>query len=196
MPPAFVLSHLRPPFPPLASLPRRDDEMIGQKCGRFRIAAPTPTPAPTPARSENPNKLSTPRRSWLALVPFAAAFIIVDILAVRHVFPRLSRAHNERGGPRGWKRGGAAWAFGTTVSLAGRDARPCFILEPGRDAGGRGPGGQETSPCAGAKSRRPIGHLGIPPPPKPSVTGLLQGRPEPRLRGPAGSRRASCWAVP
>ncbi|GAB0134013.1 hypothetical protein EsDP_00002400 [Epichloe bromicola] len=63
----------------------------------------------------NPNKLDS--QAVVALLPFAAAFIIVDILAARHVFPRLSRAHNERGA-KGWKRRGAAWVFGTTVSLA------------------------------------------------------------------------------
>ena len=78
--------------------------------------------------------------SLLALVPFAAIFLAVNVLVVRHVFPRLSdaassrqdgedhylpphapaalrQAHAEHGA-RSWARRGVAWTFGTTVGLA------------------------------------------------------------------------------
>ncbi|KAG6004474.1 hypothetical protein E4U21_001046 [Claviceps maximensis] len=79
-------------------------------------------------------------KALLALLPLATAFVIVDILVVRHIFPKLSVAHNQHRdgedhylpahapaalrqahaehGEKSWKRRGAAWAFGTTVSLA------------------------------------------------------------------------------
>ncbi|KAK2592567.1 hypothetical protein QQS21_009747 [Conoideocrella luteorostrata] len=88
--------------------------------------------------ARNPNKLDA--EALVALLPFAAAFLIVDILVVRHIFPKLSRAHDEyrdgenhylpahappalrqahaEHGSKSWKRRGAALAFGTTVSLA------------------------------------------------------------------------------
>ncbi|OAQ62397.1 G protein-coupled receptor [Pochonia chlamydosporia 170] len=88
--------------------------------------------------ARNPNTLDT--KALVALLPFAAAFIIVDILVVRYVFPKLSRAHDEyrdgedhylpahappalrqahaEHGSKSWKRRGAAWTFGATVALA------------------------------------------------------------------------------
>ncbi|KAM0264883.1 hypothetical protein ACHAQJ_000399 [Trichoderma viride] len=77
----------------------------------------------------------------LSALPFAAVFIAANAVAVRLVFPKLSRAaqddardgeghvlpphapaalrqvHAEHGN-KGWRRRGAAWAFGTTVGLA------------------------------------------------------------------------------
>ncbi|KAG5995078.1 hypothetical protein E4U43_003119 [Claviceps pusilla] len=79
-------------------------------------------------------------KTLIALLPLASAFVIVDILVVRHIFPKLSAAHNRyrdgedhylpahapaalrqahaEHGQKSWKRRGAAWTFGTTVSLA------------------------------------------------------------------------------
>lgn len=78
----------------------------------------------------------------LSVVPFAAAFAVTNVLAVRHVFPRLSAAHDEaeardgedhvlppgapaalrqahaEHGAKSWRRRGTAWAFGTTLALA------------------------------------------------------------------------------
>ncbi|KAL7957781.1 Abscisic acid G-protein coupled receptor domain-containing protein [Trichoderma compactum] len=77
----------------------------------------------------------------LSALPFAAVFIAANAVAVRLIFPRLSRAaqdgardgddhvlpahapaalrqvHAEHGS-KSWRRRGAAWAFGTTVGLA------------------------------------------------------------------------------
>ncbi|KAH7308148.1 Abscisic acid G-protein coupled receptor-domain-containing protein [Stachybotrys elegans] len=75
----------------------------------------------------------------LNLVPFVAVFAAVNILVVKHIFPRLSsaddahdgedhflpshapaalrQAHAEHGA-KSWKRRSAAWTFGTTVALA------------------------------------------------------------------------------
>ena len=73
----------------------------------------------------------------LALAPFLAAFVVIDVLFARHVFPRLNpqdrdgedhilpvhapaalrHAHAEHGAKSRGRRG-AAWAFGTTVALA------------------------------------------------------------------------------
>ncbi|KAL6864256.1 Abscisic acid G-protein coupled receptor domain-containing protein [Trichoderma novae-zelandiae] len=79
--------------------------------------------------------------SLLAALPFAAVFLAANAVAVRHVFPKLSRAahddardgeghvlpshapaalrqaHAEHGS-KSWRQRGAAWAFGTTVGLA------------------------------------------------------------------------------
>ncbi|RFU75858.1 hypothetical protein TARUN_6384 [Trichoderma arundinaceum] len=87
----------------------------------------------------NPNAITA--AALLAALPFAAVFIAANAVAVRHVFPRLSRAaqddardgeghvlpahapaalrqvHAEHGS-KSWRRRGAAWAFGTTVGLA------------------------------------------------------------------------------
>ncbi|KAH0598083.1 hypothetical protein MHUMG1_04455 [Metarhizium humberi] len=82
----------------------------------------------------------TDSKALVALFPFAAAFVVVNILVVRHVFPKLSRAHDEyrdgedhylpahappalrqahaEHGAKSWKRQGAAWTFGATVALA------------------------------------------------------------------------------
>jgi hypothetical protein len=79
-------------------------------------------------------------KALVALLPFAAAFITVNILVARHIFPRLSRSHDEyrdgedhylpahapaalrqahaEHGAKSWTRRGAAWTFGTTVALA------------------------------------------------------------------------------
>ncbi|PTB54307.1 hypothetical protein M431DRAFT_86390 [Trichoderma harzianum CBS 226.95] len=77
----------------------------------------------------------------LSALPFAAVFIAANAVAVRLIFPKLSRAaqddardgddhvlpahapaalrqvHAEHG-TKSWRRRGAAWAFGTTVGLA------------------------------------------------------------------------------
>lgn len=87
----------------------------------------------------NPNAVTT--TVVISAIPFAAIFACVNVLAVRHVFPRLSRAarddvrdgednvlpahapaalraiHAEHGA-KSWRRRGAAWVFGTTVALA------------------------------------------------------------------------------
>ncbi|TFA99416.1 Golgi pH regulator [Trichoderma ghanense] len=79
--------------------------------------------------------------SLLSALPFAAVFLAANAVAVRHVFPKLSRAahddvrdgedhvlpshapaalrqaHAEHGS-KSWRQRGAAWAFGTTVGLA------------------------------------------------------------------------------
>ncbi|KAG5981082.1 hypothetical protein E4U55_003332 [Claviceps digitariae] len=79
-------------------------------------------------------------KALIALLPLATAFVVVDILVVRHIFPKLSVAHNQHRdgedhylpahapaalrqvhaehGAKSWKRRAAAWTFGTTVSLA------------------------------------------------------------------------------
>lgn len=76
----------------------------------------------------------------ISLVPFAAVFIVVNVLTVRHVFPRLNAAHDESRdgddhvlpthapaalrqahsdhGVKSWRRRTVAWTFGTTVALA------------------------------------------------------------------------------
>ncbi|EHK48643.1 hypothetical protein TRIATDRAFT_93659 [Trichoderma atroviride IMI 206040] len=77
----------------------------------------------------------------LSALPFAAVFVAANTVAVRLVFPKLSAAaHDEmrdgeghvlpahapaalrqvhaEHGSKGWRRRGAAWAFGTTVGLA------------------------------------------------------------------------------
>lgn len=88
--------------------------------------------------ARNPNELDL--KAVVALLPFAVSFFIVDFLVARHVFPKLSQAHNQHRdghdhylpshappalrqahaehGAKSWKRRGAAWTFGTTVSLA------------------------------------------------------------------------------
>ncbi|KAJ4855300.1 abscisic acid g-protein coupled receptor domain-containing protein [Trichoderma breve] len=77
----------------------------------------------------------------LSALPFAAVFVAANAVAVRLIFPKLSRAaqddardgdddvlpahapaalrqiHAEHGS-KSWRRRGAAWAFGTTVGLA------------------------------------------------------------------------------
>ncbi|TWU71069.1 hypothetical protein ED733_001220 [Metarhizium rileyi] len=86
------------------------------------------------------NQNTVDSQALAALLPFAAAFAIVGILTVRHVFPKLSRAHDEyrdgedhylpahappalrqahaEHGAKSWKRLAAAWTFGATVALA------------------------------------------------------------------------------
>ncbi|KAG6057137.1 hypothetical protein E4U17_001661 [Claviceps sp. LM77 group G4] len=78
-------------------------------------------------------------KSLAALLPLAAVFVLVDLLAVQHIFPKLSGSHRYVDGQdhylpahaplalrqahaeherKSGRRRGAAWAFGTTVSLA------------------------------------------------------------------------------
>ncbi|KAG5916827.1 hypothetical protein E4U42_007478, partial [Claviceps africana] len=79
-------------------------------------------------------------KALMALLPLAATFVVVDVLAVRHIYPKLSIAHDQHRdgedhylpahappalrqahaehGRKSWRRRGAAWVFGTTVSLA------------------------------------------------------------------------------
>ncbi|KAG5926699.1 hypothetical protein E4U53_003029, partial [Claviceps sorghi] len=79
-------------------------------------------------------------RALIALLPLATTFVVVDVLVVRHIYPKLSIAHDQHRdgedhylpahapaalrqahaehGRRSWKRRGAAWVFGTTVALA------------------------------------------------------------------------------
>ncbi|KAM4062158.1 abscisic acid G-protein coupled receptor domain-containing protein [Hirsutella rhossiliensis] len=85
-----------------------------------------------------PGASSMSASTVLALVPFAAAFALVDALAVRHVFPKLSsddgrdghghvlpehapaalrHAHAEHAA-KTWRRRAVAWTFGATVALA------------------------------------------------------------------------------
>ncbi|KAH6603506.1 hypothetical protein Trco_008281 [Trichoderma cornu-damae] len=102
---------------------------LSSSCGRNQNACAPP----------NPNAVTA--AALLSALPFAAVFIAANAVAVRHVFPRLSRAahddvrdgeghvlpasapaalrqvHAEHG-RKGWRRRGAAWAFGTTVGLA------------------------------------------------------------------------------
>lgn len=88
--------------------------------------------------ARDPNTLDS--KALVALLPFAATFVVVNVLVVRHLFPRLSRAHDEyrdgedhylpahappalrqahaEHGAKSWKRQGAALAFGTTIGLA------------------------------------------------------------------------------
>jgi hypothetical protein len=75
----------------------------------------------------------------VSLIPFLALFVSVNVLVVRHVFPRLSSAYDSRDGEdhvlpahapaalrqahaehgaKSLTRQGAAWTFGTTVALA------------------------------------------------------------------------------
>lgn len=78
--------------------------------------------------------------SLLELAPFAALFLVVNALVVRHIFPRLSRSHNAlrdgedhvlpshapaalrqahaEHGSKSVGRRAAAWVFGATVGLA------------------------------------------------------------------------------
>ncbi|KAG6258135.1 hypothetical protein E4U24_003211 [Claviceps purpurea] len=78
-------------------------------------------------------------KSLAALLPLAAVFVLVNLLAVQHIFPKLSGSHRYVDGQdhylpahaplalrqahaeherKSGRRRGAAWAFGTTVSLA------------------------------------------------------------------------------
>lgn len=88
--------------------------------------------------ARDPNKLDS--TAFFALIPYAAAFVIVNILVVRYIFPKLSHAHDHgrdgedhylpthappalrqvhaEHGAKTWRRRGAAWTFGTTVALA------------------------------------------------------------------------------
>ncbi|KFA65382.1 hypothetical protein S40285_00523 [Stachybotrys chlorohalonatus IBT 40285] len=75
----------------------------------------------------------------ISTVPFAALFAVVNVVVIRHLFPRLNSAHDARDGEdhvlpahapaalrqahaehgaKSWKRRGAAWTFGSTVALA------------------------------------------------------------------------------
>lgn len=85
----------------------------------------------------NPNAITF--TAVLGSLPFIAIFLAVNILVVRHIFPRLNRsldaydgdghvlpshapaalrqAHAEHGN-KSWRRRGIAWTFGTTVGLA------------------------------------------------------------------------------
>ncbi|KAI9148019.1 Golgi pH regulator [Paramyrothecium foliicola] len=74
-----------------------------------------------------------------SLAPFVVIFAGVNLLVVRHIFPKLSSSHDARDGEdhvlpahapaalrqahaehgaKSWSRKGAAWTFGTTVGLA------------------------------------------------------------------------------
>ncbi|PTB75975.1 hypothetical protein M440DRAFT_1423055, partial [Trichoderma longibrachiatum ATCC 18648] len=88
-----------------------------------------------------PNPHAITAASLLSALPFAGVFLAANAVAVRHVFPKLSRAahddtrdgedhvlpshapaalrqaHAEHGS-KSWRQRGAAWAFGTTVGLA------------------------------------------------------------------------------
>ncbi|KND89080.1 Golgi pH regulator [Tolypocladium ophioglossoides CBS 100239] len=90
--------------------------------------------------ARDPNAVTA--STLLAVAPFAAAFAVTNVLAARHVFPRLSAAHDEaeardgedhvlppgapaalrqahaEHGAKSWRRRGAAWTFGTTLALA------------------------------------------------------------------------------
>ncbi|KHN97602.1 GPCR 89-related protein [Metarhizium album ARSEF 1941] len=88
--------------------------------------------------ARDPN--TTDSRALLALLCLAAAFVVVHILVVRHIFPKLSRAHDElrdgenhhlpahapsalrqahaEHGAKSSRRKFAAWTFGATVALA------------------------------------------------------------------------------
>ncbi|KYK61852.1 G-protein coupled receptor [Drechmeria coniospora] len=86
----------------------------------------------------NPNAMTA--STMLSLAPFVACFVVVNLVVVRHLYPKLNAAHDasldgeghvlpshapaelrlahDDHGNRSWRRRGVAWTFGATVALA------------------------------------------------------------------------------